>query len=222
MTLLEALLLCYFDNQKGPTITHALPLGSDSVPTELPSKVLKEIEKLIDTQTTEEFFTYGFETYTTANLYFEIPSEWARGKREILCLSVLTHKGKPEVFKETLIEGAQRLKAIPCIYKAFHVEHKNQDQGVGEKGQELDKFLRKLCKDIILARKKAIIQESKSERKRNQSRDRERDRDRDVTRDSDRDVTRDSDRDVTRDSDRDEKRDRQQNKIRKETLKDAK
>ncbi len=211
MTLLEALVLCYFDNQKGPTINNALPLGSDSVPSELPPDVRKQIEKLIDTQTTEEFFTYGFETYTTANLYFEIPSEWARGKREVLCLSVITHSGKPEFFKETLIEGAQRLKAIPSICKAFHVERIDKDQEVGQKHQELDEFLAKLRKDVIRARKQAINQDREGERKRNRIRDRKRDRNRDEKRDHDRDETRDSGRDETRDSDRDEKHDREQN-----------
>src|SRR4030042_64455 len=117
---MEALVLCYCDNFKGPRITNVLNLDNIGTPVKLPPKVRKEIEKLVDTQTEEGFFTYGFKTYTTANFYFEIPSDLARGKREILCLSVLTHSRKPELFKETLIRGAQRFKVIPNLYKAFH------------------------------------------------------------------------------------------------------
>jgi hypothetical protein len=207
VTRLDALVLCYFDNLKGPTITHVLNLESTSTAGNLPPNVLTEIAKLIDTQNKEEFFTYGFEAYTTGNIYFEIPSGWARGKQEILCLSVLTQSGKPDLFKETLIGGARRLKAIPNIYKAFHIEQKAQDREVGQKRQELEEFLANFCQDVNHAREKAIAQEKERETKRNQSRDRKRDRGRDETRDQDRDEPRDSDRDETRDLKRDEPRD---------------
>ncbi len=216
---MEALVLSYFDNKIGPTISHAFNLAGSSALVKLPPKVRTEIVKLIDLQTTEEFFTYGFENYASANLYFEIPSDWARGNRELLCLSFLLHSGKPELFKETLIGGAQRLKAIPNIYKAFYVEKKVQDQEVNHKRQELEEFLSSFCQDVLRAREKAITQESEGEHKRNRVRDRKRDRDRDEARDLERDEARDLEREEPRDSERDEKRDRQQNKIRKEKLK---
>ncbi len=207
MTRLEALVLCYFDNIKGPTIAHVLDLENTRTPANLPPNVHLEITKLIDMHTAEEFFTYGFETYTTANLYFEIPSDLARGKREILCYSILTHSRKPEVFKETLIGGAQRLRAIPNIYKAFHDEQITRDQETGQKQQELKEFLANLCQDVNRAKENATTQENKRESKRNRIRDQKRDSGRDESRDSDRDETRDLKRDQPRDSDRDETRD---------------
>ncbi len=221
MTGLEALVLCFFDNLKGPTITHVLDLDSSSASTELPPNVHAEIVKLIDLQNTEEFFTYGFETYSTANLYIQIPSEWARGKQEILCLSILTHSGKPEFFKETLIGGAQRLKAIPNIFKAFHIERKAQDQEIDDKRQELKEFLSSFCQDVLRAREKAITKESGQKRKRNRIRDQKRDLKRDDTRDQNRDDTRDQNRDDTRDQNRDDTRDQNRDDTRDQNRDDT-
>ncbi len=169
-----------------------------SAPVKLPPKVRTEIAKLIDLQTTEELFTYGFENYASANLYFEIPSDWARGNRELLCLSILLHSGKPELFKETLIGGAQRLKAIPNLFKAFHVKTKGPDPEIQQKQLKLKELLKTLCQEINHAREKGITPENKHESTRNRVRDQKRDLDRDETRDRDRDEARDRQRDEAR------------------------
>ncbi len=199
VTWLESLVLCYFDNLKGPSISHAVPLGASSDPADLPPDLGNQILKMIDTHTTESFFTYGFETYATANLYFEIPSDWARGKREILCLSVLTHSGRVELFKQTLIEGAQRFKAIPNIYKAFHPEKTAGDNEVEKKQKELEKFLANLGQDVIRVRDEGLTQVSNRERSRDETRDRARDEARDRARDETRDRARDEAHDRQRD-----------------------
>ncbi len=197
MTRLEALVLSYFDAHKGPVITHILDLEGRNAPTKLPLDVRKEITKFIDMQTAEKFFTYGFKNYTSANLYFEIPSNLARGNREILCLTALTRSGKPEVFKETLFAGANRLKTIPNLYMAFHDNLK--DPEVTQKQRELKEFLAILCQELNRAREMAITHDSARESKRNWIRDQKRDRDRDDARDRQRDEVRDRERDEARD-----------------------
>jgi hypothetical protein len=211
---LEALVLSYFDNKIGPTISHAFNLEGISAPVKLPPNIRTEIVKLIDMQTTEEFFTYGFENYASANLYFEIHSDWARGNRELLCLSILLHFGKPELFKETLIGGAQRLKAIPNLFKAFHGKPKDPDPEIQQKQLELKELLTTLCQEINHAREKGITPGSTRENQRNRVRDQKRDRDRDEARDRNRDEVRDRDRDEVRDRDRDAARDRQRDDAR--------
>ncbi len=211
VSCVEALVLCFFDQIKGPSIGYALPLRVSSDPAELPPNLEKQILKLIDTQTAEEFFTYGFETYTTANLYFEIPSEWTRAKRETICLSVLTHSGKAELFKNILVGGARRIKAISNLYKAFHEERRAKDPEVEQKRQELRDYLVKLCQEVLAIRDIAINQEKKRKRKRTQARYLKRDRDRDETRDRERDEIRDRERDEIRDRERDADRDRKHN-----------
>lgn len=216
MTRLEALLLSYFDDKKGPTISHVMYLEGRGAPIKLPLDVRKEVAKFIDMQTGVKFFTYGFKNYTSANLYFEIPSDLARGKREILCLTVLLHSGKPESLKETLLAGSQRLKAIPNIYLAFHVNATVPDTELTQKQLALTEFLSNLCQEVLNTLAKVSTLESERVHNRDQIRDQKRDRDRDEVRDrkrdSARDVQRDEERDRQRDSDRDLQRDEERDR----------
>src|SRR5271157_1958072 len=56
------------------------------------------------------------------NLSVEIPSKWARGKRELLQITIFSTEETPPVdlFKQTLTEFRQRLFHDPEIYMAFY------------------------------------------------------------------------------------------------------
>jgi len=199
--------LSYFDTVLGPIITHAMRLDNSGAPIKLPLDLQKNIQKLIDSQTDEGFFVHSIKIHMTANVYFRIPSEWARGKYEMLCLSILIRSKNPELFKATLEAGVGRLKAIPDLYKAFYREKKINDEAVEKKRQELEESLALLCQDVLQAKKQAITKNDRRERTREQTRDQARDHDRDQTRDHDRDQNRDSTRDHERDQSRDHDRD---------------
>ncbi len=202
------MLLCHFDKIKGPTVTHIVKVDKSSARFTLPPKVTEQIGKLIDTQTTENFFTYGFESYTAANLFFEIPSEWARAKRETLCMSLLIDSGKPEWFKDSMVKGAKLLKDIPDLYKAFYEEKKAVDVGVAQKQRVLASSITKIKQDVLLARRRGLYNERKRGEDRDSARDKARDRIRDEERDHVRDDARDQKRDEERDHARDDARDR--------------
>ena len=216
----------------GSIILHSLRFDNSKAPVKLPPDLQAQIRKLMDNLDDEGFFSHSFKTYMTANLCFKIPSVWARGNWELLCLSVITKSKKPELFKDALEAGVVRIKAIPELYKAFHGEKQVENEDFKDKQQELKEFLASLCEDLRQAKKQGIAKAGARERKRNQTRDRDRDQvrdhdrdqyhdsdrnqirdyDRDQTRDHDRDQTRDHDRDQTRDHDRDQTRDRDQNR----------
>jgi hypothetical protein len=215
---LEALVLSFFDKVIGPVITDAMMLEDPIVPAKLRPDLKAQIQKFIDSQMAEGFFTHSFKSYRTANYYFQIPSEWARGKNEILCLSIITQSMKPELLKPTLEASAARIKAIPGIFKAFYLEKQANDEDVGKKREALKQSLAKTCQDVLQASKRAISTDVRKERKRDQARDLDRDQtrdlDRDQTRDLDRDKMRDLDRDQSRDQDHDQARDLDRDKTR--------
>jgi hypothetical protein len=205
---MEALVLSYFDTIIGPVITHTLSLGDSSIPAELPLDLQLQIQKFIDSHIDDGFFFHGFKTYKTANINFQISSDWARGKKEMLCLSIITQITLPlKLFKATLEAGVTRLQAIPGLYKAFYREKQPNDEDVAKKQKELQESLAKLCQDVIHAKEQAIAIDIRSDQNRNETRDRDRDEARDETRDSDRDEARDETRDSSRDEARDETRD---------------
>ncbi len=214
---MEALVLSYFNTIVGPIITHALRLGNSKTPANLPPDLENQIQKFIDSQLDEGFFSHSFKTYKTANYYFYIPSDWARGKREILCLSIITQSRKPELFKATLEAGVTRIKAIPGLFKAFYREKKGSDEDVEKKQQELGVFLAKFCQDVLHAKKQAIAKDIRQEQDRDRDRDEARDEKRDSGRDETRDKTRDKTRDEARDKTRDETRDETRDSARDET-----
>src|SRR5271157_3225927 len=191
----------------GSTILQSLRFDNSKAPIRLPSDLQEQLLKLMDNLVDEGFFSHGFKTYMTANLYFKIPSGLSRGNWELLCLSVITRSRKPELFKDTLEAGVARLKAIPEVYKAFHGEQQVGSEDFKEKQQELKEFMASLCEDLRQAKKQASAKEYARERKRNQTRDIGRDETRDIGRDETRDVGRDENRDVGRDENRDDGRD---------------
>ena len=59
-----------------------------------PESVLEDdlsirIANIMDQTFNEGFFTHSFENLYSMNYYFEIPSEWARGNKEMLMVSVI-------------------------------------------------------------------------------------------------------------------------------------
>jgi len=203
--------LSHFDSVIGPRIIRALNIDNSIAPVKLSRDIQTQLQKLMDAEVDEGFFSHSIKYFMTANFYFKIPSAWARGNWELLCLSVITQSTKPELFKDTLEAGVVRLKAIPELYKAFHGEIRAENEDFNEKQLVLKEFLVSLCEEIRQAKKQASAKENASERKRNQTRDRSRDQARDLvrdqTRDLDRDLNRDRDRDQARDLDRDQSRD---------------
>ncbi len=152
----EGILLSRFDSLRRPTIRQVLPFDKSDNLADLSSELKEQILKLIDTPTADDYFTFGFEQFMTANLYIEVPSDWNRSKREILCLTIITHQEKLELFNRSLIKSAQRLKAIPNLFKAFHDERRERDSEVEQKQAELKAFLAKSNEEVIRVKNTVI------------------------------------------------------------------
>ncbi|MFX0011628.1 MAG: hypothetical protein ACFE9R_15045, partial [Candidatus Hermodarchaeota archaeon] len=70
------------------------------------------------------FFKHMFATIRTANLMFEIPSEYSRTKKEHLLISIITDdKSKFNTsLTQELLEGfVEEFKKIDSAYKAFYI-----------------------------------------------------------------------------------------------------
>jgi small GTP-binding protein len=144
---LEGILLSYFDVIIGPNAYRAVPLIEDDS-NELTPEKLKEASKLMDDFDEEGFYTFGFKDFESANYFFKIPSPWARGQQETLCLSLLTRTKNPEFFKDALERGANQLREIPDLYKAFHSEKVEEDDSVQKIKDLVDDFLTQLSGDL--------------------------------------------------------------------------
>lgn len=113
--------LTYFDCKIGPTIFNIFPqetLQEDDTIT---------IKNLMDQMISEGFFTFSANTFYSMNYYFEINSEWARGRKEFLMVSVIFNQPTSKETEKTVfticLEFIEWLKAKENLFTAFYKKH---------------------------------------------------------------------------------------------------
>lgn len=113
-----ALVLTYFNQIKGPEIIF-------SFPEEVPDDLGQRMKRYFDINTDETFFEINLvkENLILVNMYFEVPSNLARGGAEMIMLSVITDKEhKTEQFHEILKECSIKIVDTDGIAKCFYAE----------------------------------------------------------------------------------------------------
>ncbi len=140
-SILAATLL-YFHRKAGPIVFTTYPqkvvttekLEKDVLTEEQAKKLCKELE--IATQ--EGFFTRSYEDISHVSYYFEIASDWARGKKEMLLLSFIFQKPPSKTTTDALhlkaIEFVEKMKVHPEIYKGFYSSY--EIEGYSTEGKE--------------------------------------------------------------------------------------
>ncbi|MHA1793448.1 MAG: hypothetical protein ACTSVI_12430 [Promethearchaeota archaeon] len=118
--------LSYFDSKVGPTCFIEIPVNKIGTDIEI---VLNQI---FDQTTTEGFFWHSISGIyqTSLNYYFEINSDWARGNKEMLMISIV-FKEKIETEKEHdvlswVIDFVQKMRTKDGVFKAFYYSPQNQ------------------------------------------------------------------------------------------------
>jgi len=145
---MDVVLLTHFDNIIGPNPFIVMPLHPKERAVILPAQLQREIATLMDTSTTEGFFSHSFKDISTANYSFEINSKWGRGSKEMLCISVLMKVKNPELFKGVLENFVKKIRKIPDAYKAFYVKSKPEDKDVANKKDYLEELMRELVSEV--------------------------------------------------------------------------
>ncbi len=145
---MDVVLLTYFDNILGPTPFMVVPLKAKESKAILQAPLQKEIAALMDTITTEGFFSHSLKDSNTANFFIELNSKWGRGGKELLCVSILAKVKNPEIFKGVLENFAKKFKKIPDIFKAFYVVSKPGEKECVPKKEILDKLIREFASDV--------------------------------------------------------------------------
>ncbi|MHA1279458.1 MAG: ADP-ribosylation factor family protein [Candidatus Helarchaeota archaeon] len=136
--------MSYFDMIEGSKILLKYPHNLD-----LDDNKTNQITKLLDVMFERSFFVHQFDFSTTANFYAEISSEWARGGKESILISVLLNAHEnPENWKEPLEELVKYIETIPDIYKSFYYYTSNTDPQIVRKIQELESLIQNFYDSI--------------------------------------------------------------------------
>lgn len=156
--------LSYFDRKVGPVCFIEIPdekIGGD---------IRVTLNQIFDQTSTESFFSHSIQgTYNSSlNYYFEIKSDWARGSKEMLMVSVV-FKSKLNSEKEHevlswIIDFAQKLKSLPNGYKAFYYSSKSaytskEVSDINQKYITVQKWL----KDLYWSTKEEVREKTEEE-----------------------------------------------------------
>jgi len=111
--------LSFFNTIRGPQILCYFP---DSLEEEKAQQIayLLNISELIK----QRFFVYETSpSFKTINYYTELQSQWARGKKEMILISVIVDEPIEQihVFEELLVKMAASIEGIEDAYKGFYM-----------------------------------------------------------------------------------------------------
>jgi len=140
-------ILSYFHTRIGTDIFYTFPK------TQVDSEISDRLYDVMTQQNEEEFFTHTFGNLKLLNYYFQIRSDWARGNREMLMLSIMiTQQISPEI-EETIStlckKFVERMRSNGDIFTGFHIkELNNHDEDDKERIIKSELLVREWVKDL--------------------------------------------------------------------------
>jgi len=115
--------LSYFHRKIGPLVFYSYPENM------LDEHLSTRIANIMDQTVSEGFFTHSFEQNISNNNYFEIHSDWARGNKEMLMVSIIFDQQiNLEIEQNVSIlctEFLEKLLANEEIFTAFYINDIN-------------------------------------------------------------------------------------------------
>lgn len=141
--------LSYFDTIVGPQTFCTIP-NLPEVNIEEYTNTLLNISEYIDLK----FFVYvSSPHFKTSNIYTKIPSEWARGKLEMLLISIILVNedfNRLFVFEEILERIMNEINKIDNAYMAFYSQNRQKGDinSINAKKDEILKLLQKFLPEI--------------------------------------------------------------------------
>jgi hypothetical protein len=121
-------ILSYFHTKIGTSIFYSFP------ETPLGKEISNRLYDIMTQQNEEEFFTHTFENLKILNFYFQIPSEWARGKREMVMISIIINQLISPEIEESLSllckKFSEKMQSNENIYTGFYTYELNKHDDV--------------------------------------------------------------------------------------------
>ena len=147
------LVLTYFHNIKGPNILMSYP------DIKLEQDIIEKLIRFFDLDINETFFEIILinKHKRIINLFFELPSEWARGKIQLAMLSlIMKEKYDSRMIYTFLIDAVQKIISTENVFKAFYKSDDFQDNDIGiDLGYEAIKKVLFNCLSSLIKRLKS-------------------------------------------------------------------
>jgi hypothetical protein len=120
-------------------------------------------------QKEEEFFIHSFENLKILNYYFQIPSEWARGKREMVMVSLIINQQiSPEIEESISLLSknfSEQMQSNEEIYTGFYTYELNKHDDVDkERIIENERLIKQSVQDLYWETVKETREKSEEEK----------------------------------------------------------
>lgn len=148
--------LSYFHRKIGPIVFYSYPENL------LDDQLSLRIANIMDQTVSEGFFIHSFENRKSMNLYFEIRSDWARGNKDMLMISIIFDRqisSDLEANVKTLcLEFSDKLLTNENIFAAFYI---NDINNFDERDKELILSNNSLIKSWVKELYWAVVEETR-------------------------------------------------------------
>lgn len=149
------LVLTYFHKIRGPEILVSYPDAN------LEIDIMDKLVRFFDLDINETFFEIILinKHKRIINLYFEIPSEWARGKKELVMLSLIMKDSyDSKLIYSFLVDAAHKILHTERIFKGFYKDSNFHDNDIEvDLGYETIKKILINCLSSLIDRLKLKI-----------------------------------------------------------------
>ncbi|MHA1271322.1 MAG: hypothetical protein ACTSPY_16130 [Candidatus Helarchaeota archaeon] len=152
---LMGIVLSYFHTKIGPIPFHTFP--DNKITNDQKQRICNDLEL---TSGKQGFFTRAYKDMGHFSYYFEIPSEWARGKKE-MCMISYVFKTNPSneiinYLSLRSIKFIEKMQLHPNIYKGFYhksglISIEKLPDEEKQKIKEMNDLLRQWIKSLYLA-----------------------------------------------------------------------
>lgn len=155
VTSKSGVIITYFHRKKGPLVFYSYP---DDVFSE---REKLYISHLMDTAIKEKFFTYQTIFFSSMNYYFEIDSNWSRGNKEMLMLSVVLNTPINAMIEDKIElvcqEFSSKVQKTENIFMGFHLNDnrfKGTKQEIQTKVEDLQSYIKEFYHTVNASIKK--------------------------------------------------------------------
>ena len=116
-------------------------------------EILDRLYDVMTQQQGEEFFIQSFEEFKFLNYYFQISSDWARGSREMVMVSIIIyHQITPEIEASITYlfrKFAEMMQSNEDIYTGFYINDiKNYDETEKERIKKNEQLIKDEIRDL--------------------------------------------------------------------------
>ena len=114
------LVLSYFDRIVGPKIFLTNP---QSLINSLDEEYINQIKSFMESDNTGFFTHYFSPEFKTANWTFNLNSKWARGRSEVIMISIIISEEEPDynTYESILSKFVEKMNNTTELFKAFYI-----------------------------------------------------------------------------------------------------